>query len=643
MADIILRYCLAFLLPAIGAVVLTPWIIKLAYTVGAVDQPKQRKVHTEAKPRLGGVVIFFSIGLTFFLLNLIFPEWFTGIFQYPGRTVAVVISLIMLLGLGIWDDITPLSVGIKFGVQFVIASIIYFAGFQISTIMNPLGMPFNVELIDYPLTILWIIGITNAFNLIDGLDGLAAGVGAIASFAIFIVAAMAELTWIALFALMLAGSTIGFLKYNFKPARIFLGDSGSLLIGFALALLSILSSAKTTTQFSILFPILVLGLPISDTLISMLRRFLGGYIGGSSKPGITQKLTSMFKADKAHIHHQILSRGITHRNTVILLYIVSALFAFSALLISRVNSLEESFILLVIYVIIFIWSIKKLRYREIDVFRNGIFLPLYERFILNKVVFLSLLDLLFITASYSLPFYLLDMIGPQAITASEFSNLLLAACIIQLSVFWLSGLYKENLHQMGWGDVLYISRNVFYAVLATTIALPLMTASNDLLSIPFMILNFYLLLTLVLGLRISYHALRYLFKRHEYGKREVLIYGANEHGALLLQHLLAEYQQMYKPVGFLDDNTKLEGTFINGYEVLGGYQKLPSICQQYQVDTIFFPDVNLPMEEINSIKKLASKHQILLKKTNVKIEDLVIDLNTTDKQMVISQVIDSTI
>ncbi|HET6528795.1 MAG TPA: MraY family glycosyltransferase, partial [Balneolaceae bacterium] len=441
----------SFIIPLILSLIITPWVIKFALQINAVDNPGGRKIHTSVTPRLGGLAVFSSVVVSVGFIFVLFPELAAPIEAVAWQTYIILFCFLSIFLLGFWDDLNSLKPGIKFGIQFIIAAAVYFAGFKISNITNPVGSGMlNVEMIDFPLTLLWIVGITNAFNLIDGLDGLASGVATIASISIFTVSALEGEFLIAMLALTMAGALVGFLRYNFSPAKIFLGDSGSLFIGFSMALMSIQSTTKTSTGFALLFPMLVLGFPITDTLISMLRRFLGSYMPersmGKSK-SLAGKIHEMFTPDSSHIHHQLLSLGLTHRNTVLLLYFVSAFFALGAFAVTQVQNFEVLLIIGLLVGLVIFHGLKKLRYREIAIFNNGMMLPIYEKWILNRVLFLGLIDLVFVAASYTLSYKLLYGINPSSVQFLNFEQVLIMVIFVQLFTFWITGLYREKIKQ----------------------------------------------------------------------------------------------------------------------------------------------------------------------------------------------------
>lgn len=293
----------------------TPIIKKVAIKVGAVDQPNERKIHQFPMPRMGGVAIYLAYAITYIAV------------VYFTDAVATNVGYALLFGgavivcTGILDDLYELSPKTKLFGQLLAAGVAMYFGLRIQV----LSLPFIEESIKIgwfgiPLTLLWIIGITNAINLIDGLDGLASGVSGIASLALFFVSLSIGNTMIALMAIILVGSILGFLVFNFHPAKIFMGDSGSLYLGFFLSVISLLE-LKQVTLVSLLIPMLVLAVPISDTLYAMIRRKLSGQ--------------PISMADKNHLHHRLLALGLSHRKSVLLIYFISTIFALLAILITN--------------------------------------------------------------------------------------------------------------------------------------------------------------------------------------------------------------------------------------------------------------------------------------------------------------------
>ena len=299
--------------------VATRQVRDLATRRGWVSLPQDgRQVHQTPLPRLGGVAIFlaFSVSLIVWLgLSVKFPQLVQGL--APATLLRIYVPACLIFALGIYDDLHGAGAYLKFSVQ-AIAAIMLFAGgmrvLDLPLIFRSYSVPWFLGL---PLTVLWVVAVTNAFNLIDGLDGLAAG-SALFSTMVFFVCALVNHSWLgSLMSVTLAGAILGFLRFNFNPATIFLGDSGSLFIGFMLSALALAEQQKTPTFVAVAIPVVSFGLPILETLLSILRRLIGG------RP--------IFSADREHIHHKLLQMGFSHRQVVIVLYAVSAVFAMLSL------------------------------------------------------------------------------------------------------------------------------------------------------------------------------------------------------------------------------------------------------------------------------------------------------------------------
>ena len=366
---------LAFILCCLLTLILTPYVMRLAYVVRAIDQPDARKTHTKPTPRLGGVAVFFSFFIVFAILLITHCFDGTWIVSYQGMACAV--ALLFITMLGVLDDIHPLSPLPKFLVQLILSTVIYFVGIRISIIENPLHAgSLDVGILSYPLTVLWIIGITNALNLIDGLDGLAVGVGTIALLAMIPLALVNGDLGTTFLIVLMAGSLVGFLRYNFNPAKIFMGDSGSLFMGFMIAILSIRSSTKSTAAAALSVPVIALGIPIVETLLSMLRRFMSSH---SDRVCISSRLKMLFLPDRRHIHHMLMDRGFSHRKTVILLYMIGLLLGIMACSMIFISYIGASVIFAGVGVAV-VFGIRHLRYEEMSM--KGVF----KRFRRSKVL-----------------------------------------------------------------------------------------------------------------------------------------------------------------------------------------------------------------------------------------------------------------
>lgn len=316
----------ALLVAAIVAFIATPVVRSLAFKIGAVDVPKDnRRMHNHPIPRMGGLAIFFG----FILSALIFVPLSTPV---RGMLLGGVIIVI----LGIFDDIYALPALPKFFVQIAAALVAVLMGNQIDILSNPnifSSEPYWVLGIwSIPISVLWIVGITNAVNLIDGLDGLACGVSTISSMTMLVIALTVAEPDTALLMAALAGACIGFLPYNLNPAKIFMGDTGSTFLGFILATVSIDGLFKSYAIISFAVPFLMLGLPIFDTCFAIFRRVSHGQ--------------SPMAPDRGHIHHRLIDMGFSQKQAVAVLYIISAILGLSAVVLTTTNVLKAMLFLL---------------------------------------------------------------------------------------------------------------------------------------------------------------------------------------------------------------------------------------------------------------------------------------------------------
>ncbi len=341
-------YLTSFIISFVFVCAVTPALIKIGKKFGFVDQVNQRKIHRGTIPRIGGIAI--SIGtmlpilhlfIIFKLRNIVDIETRNNMLLYFGGGLAISF-------LGLIDDIKGVNAKIKLLFQTVIA----IAATQHGALIQSLPMPWGrLELgfLGYIITVLWIVCIINAFNLIDGMDGLSSGITLFSSLTLAILAIVNGYLSVAVVALALAGAVTGFLIFNFNPAKIFMGDSGSMFIGYILAILSLRGQSKAHAIVSILVPIIAMGLPILDTTLAFLRRIL--------------RHQSVFMADKQHIHHFLLSLGFNQRKTVLILYSISISFTILAMIMIFNNNINTFLILLVFVIIVFV-IITKLGYVE---------------------------------------------------------------------------------------------------------------------------------------------------------------------------------------------------------------------------------------------------------------------------------------
>ena len=342
------EHLVAFFVALIVAFFSTPIAKRVAFRSGAVDVPKDdRRMHRKPMALMGGLAII--LGFFVSALYSFAARGFSTFFELLGswRILGPVLGTLIIIGMGIADDINPMKARTKLPFQLIAAILVASSGTRIIAFSKPfqeiaLGRAETVvlvgDILSYVVTILWIVGVTNAINLIDGLDGLSAGVSGIAALSLFIVAVIKEQPEIALLSIILFGAVIGFLPYNFNPAKIFSGSTGAYFLGFMLSVISLSGTMKSVTAISLAIPILVLGLPLFDTLFAMTRRVANGRPIG--------------EGDRGHIHHRLVDMGLSHRMSVTVLYVISGTLGLISIALADKGILMA--ILLVVFILVFV-------------------------------------------------------------------------------------------------------------------------------------------------------------------------------------------------------------------------------------------------------------------------------------------------
>ncbi|MDH6364550.1 UDP-GlcNAc:undecaprenyl-phosphate GlcNAc-1-phosphate transferase [Enterococcus sp. PF1-24] len=314
------------------SLILTPLVKLLAFRIGAVDVPGPRRINKKIMPTMGGLAIFCAFAFsTLILFDDLIPK---------SKLLPLLLGALIIVITGIIDDVKELSPLKKMAGILIAACEIYFvAGVHFDSITLPIVGFLDLRFLSFPLTILWIVAITNSLNFIDGLDGLASGVSIIALFTIGVIGYFfltAANFYVAIIIFVLIAAIIGFFPYNFHPAKIYLGDTGALFLGFMISVLS-LQGLKNATIISLITPMLIMGVPITDTVYAIIRRFL------SNRP--------IYSADKMHLHHRLISLGFTHKGAVLTIYGLALIFSFVALILSYNHSVWSTVLLFVLVLV----------------------------------------------------------------------------------------------------------------------------------------------------------------------------------------------------------------------------------------------------------------------------------------------------
>jgi UDP-GlcNAc:undecaprenyl-phosphate GlcNAc-1-phosphate transferase len=514
---------------------------------------------------------------------------------------------------------------VKFLFQIVAGLIVALTIYKIETISLPFGT-ISLGIWSIPGTVLWVVAITNAINLLDGLDGLAAGTSFIVCAAIFGISLLQQNIGISLFSVILAGSVLGFLKYNFHPASIFLGDSGAYFLGFILSILSFQGSLKGTTTIAILIPIIALGLPIIDTLLAMFRRLLKSFhiLDVDQEKNVIRFFYldgwSMFRADREHIHHRLLQIGFTKRKAVILLYGVSLILGGLALSSVYFKNINYALLLTAIVVASYI-GIKKLGYSEIQMLSNGALLPLFNAPVINRRILRVFVDMAIVSLSYYFAF-LLRFEGDFTPVKNYYLSTLPGVLITKIIIFHFAGLYRGAWRYTNVSDLMRMVKAVIFGCVASALLLWFIPGFG-ITSRAALIIDFNLLLFFVVGARSSFRILQHLnATRNHLQGRNVLIYGVGRGGVFALREFLNNPNLDLKPVGFIDDDLRNEGKQVNGYPVLGTIDSIEKIFEKNSVSEVIVTSDHIPKEKLDRLSTICSSHQISLRRFQTRLEEI---------------------
>lgn len=613
----------------VATLLFTPLVIKLSHRLDVLDKPGTRRIHLGVIPRMGGLAIFGGLIVGLAAFYLFDSEGFQILFA-RGYITILGGSFVMMV-LGFIDDKYGLSARVKFPVQFLTAGVMIALGVKIVKITNPFGGVFDLGLLSYPVTLLWIVGVTNAINLSDGLDGLATGISLIVAITMFAVSLVTLHPGTLIISAALSGALIGFLKYNFNPARIFMGDTGSQFLGFLLATLSIKGSLVSSTTAALVIPLIALGLPIFDTLFAFLRRLLTGH--------------NPFSADKMHVHHRLLSFGFNQRQVVIMLYTVCVIFGVIAFTLTAVSNQTAGGLLIVFGVIIYIGirrlgymesilvRMKKKRYSDKRKIYHALYVepeqnvPLWLKILSKKRVFEILLDGFFIAASFFLARVILEDWATITMDLGLLRDQLIIVCLCCYACFFSFGFYREMWRYIDLNAIGKYVKGVIAAVLSGYFAFAVL--NPELTVTPKEMVVFWLLLILAISSsRVLYNFFSTYQKREltRITKNEnVLIYGAGDRGATVLSSLIKEDNLDYRPIGFIDDDPGKINREILGYKILGDISGLENIVMANDVQRIIISSQYINGMREGTLKDVCKRHKVKLCHFTVRLDNIPLE------------------
>ena len=603
-----MKLLLIFLLSLFISLLITFFSKRLAIRFKIGSFPSARKIHKGFIPLLGGVGIFAGLlaGLisAFFFNLLTFDEILNAKYFFIGLLIVVVTGLL--------DDIKGLSSTQKFIGQFLAAVSLVIGGCVIGAFRSPDGTVLNLSWFAYPFSLLWIVFIINAVNLMDGLDGLAGGISLLALIGFLIIASINQDLFIVILAIASAGGILGFLKFNRYPASIFMGDVGSLLLGFLLAFFSI-ESLKIADSFHVYFlvSLVILGIPVTDTLISFFRRLASG--------------EHPFKADQEHVHHRILNLGLTHSQTVDLIYVLAIFYTIIAVLMVIFAEVAGAPLFLIAFGFSLYWA-WRLGYLET---RSHMTYGLDEReastairpqFYWNRVwhqIIVFLTDIIAVNIALYLTYWFKFQSGMfQALTLRSLQDyfampVFLIFTIGWIGLFWLNGLYNLKWDISRFDKSLRISKVITFGVillgLITTDLSQLFTQSQ----ISTLVFYWVVMIMLVNGFRLFVIMVEKRFHLFEYSLINTLIIGATRKARNVVREIISNPHLLYNIVGIVERKKSL--TQFEGIPILGAYAELPDIISRYRVEEIIVALGKASRQDLMNIIGICDRMQVVVK------------------------------
>lgn len=593
---------------------LTPLIRKVSLYRGWIARPSNERWHKKATALMGGIAIFLALSVPLIMMADFAPVWRNLINALrtpllPSFSAILLIGASILFAIGLFDDFRNVKPHNKLISQILVASAVVFFGYRLHW--------FHSLTLDTIATLFWIVGITNAFNLIDNMDGLCVGVGLVATLSLsFLFHNTSPEAF--LVALALAGALGGFLIYNFHPAKIFMGDCGSLVVGFSISLLCIYYSGDQaeSTLSAIVIPILIVIVPILDTSMVTLVRILSGRkasVGG-----------------RDHTSHRLVLMGFSERKAVVFLYGVGGISGFAALFVSQHDSLTSPSAIIPVAMVVVLMGVylSQLRVypeKEFSLLRDRSFTPVLMELTYKRQLLLVFLDFILVAFAYYLS-YRLRFEGKAFLYYFRFFLHSLPAVIAaKLLVFFIVGVYRGLWSYISTSDVMLIGRASLLGTIVATVVLTFIYRFQN-FSKGIIIIDWVLTTGLLLGARGSFRLLAEIQNRRTLSGDKVIIYGAGRGGELLLREILNNKKRNVRPIGFIDDDVLKKGKKIQGYEILGTFQDIQKIYQTHQPTGMLISFNSTTEHHIKAHKKAKDfcMHKgLYLKRFKIVLDDII--------------------
>ncbi|MFC1857951.1 glycosyl transferase [Thermodesulfobacteriota bacterium] len=595
----------------------TPIVRRVAHRKGWIAVPSDERWHKKPTALLGGVAIYFGTAITLFIaadFTSILPHIYrTSVtLQLPSIDAVVWIGMTSIFLLGLLDDFIHIKPPTKLVGQIMVASMVAFLGFRLHW--------FNSLTVDTIVTIFWIVGITNAFNLLDNMDGLCAGIGLVAAIFLSILFFNNSPT-AALVAMILAGSLAAFLVYNFNPASIFMGDCGSLLVGFTLSMLSLhyaeIESANAWSPYAV--PILLMMVPIFDTTLVTFIRILSGRkasVGG-----------------KDHASHRLVLMGLSERGAVLSLYGIGTVAGIAALFVSSSDTLTSPVVIVPVTLSILLMGIYMAQIRvypetEFSLLRDKPYTPILVEVTYKRQILLVLLDFCLISFAYYLSYRLRFDTGDFPYYFQIFLRSLPAVIACKFVAFFAVGIYRGIWRYMSINDVFVYLKASFFATLLSIAVVTFIYRFKD-FSKGIFLIDWFLTTGFLLGTRGSFRLFVDTIKRRTLAGEKVLIYGAGRGGEILLREILNNERLNIQPAGFIDDDELKVGKRLLGYQILGTFNELETLAKKWTISGLLISFNSEDPRKLDAIKRFCRTNDLFVKKFSIGLEDVDLELRSS--------------
>ena len=594
--------------------VLTPLIKKVAKSKGWIAHPVKDRWHKKPTALLGGIAIYISIAVPLFYISD-FSSLFTVFYQnqydinhLPSLGAVIWVGMTLLFTLGLLDDFLHIKPHTKLISQILTASMVVFLGFRMEWFIS--------HTLDTIITIVWIVGITNAFNLMDNMDGLSAGIGLISSLTLGLIF-MGSLPEISIIALILAAALAAFLIYNFNPASIFMGDCGSLIIGFIISMLTLFYAKVQSDNFlaAKAVPMIIVIVPILDTTLVSLVRVLSGRKASTG--------------GRDHTSHRLILMGLTEKGAVLFLYGICSIAGLAAWFVNKHDTVTSPSVIIplalsLLLMGIFLSQLRVYPEKEFSLLRDKTFTPLLLELTYKRQILMVILDFWVIAFAYYLSYRLRFDSEDFFYYFPVFLQSLPAVIACKFIAFFTIGNYRGFCQYFSTNDFsIYLKSSLLGTLLSVTVVTYIYRFSD--FSKGIFIIDWLLTVFMLISSRGFFRLSDDIMKRKTVSGVNMLIYGAGRGGELLLREILNNKKHEIKPQGFIDDNPLKRGKKLQGYPVLGAFNDIDEIVRKYAIKCVVVSFKENGTTQFDKVKKICRKKELSLKRFSIFIEDVNID------------------